>query len=139
MLLEVIHEEFCAKIKSIEPIPVQPSGRAFEGVRTPRSVLQINIDDVWMSEPHCPDARSISILQEVCSQKSTLIGKFQYSVRTTRHHGRTMFIICKPSGRLSNMSGRYIVIQITPEFRSNAERISVKTVGTLGQAVRTHI
>jgi hypothetical protein len=61
-LLEVIHEESCAKIKSIELVPVQPPGRAFEGVRTPLYVLQINIDDVWMSEPHRPNARSISIL-----------------------------------------------------------------------------
>jgi hypothetical protein len=42
------------------------------------------------------------------------------------------------SGRLGNTSGQYTGIQITPEFRSNAERISVKTVRTLGQAVRTH-
>jgi hypothetical protein len=137
-LLEGIHEESCAKIKSIEPIPVQPYGRAFEGVRTPRSVLQINIDDVRTSEPHPSNARSISILQEVFSQKSTLIGKFRYSVRMTRHHVQTMFIICKPSGRLGNTSERYTVIQITPEFRSNEERISVKTIRTLGQAVRTH-
>jgi hypothetical protein len=78
----------------------------------------------------CADPRSIRILQEVCSQKLTLIGKFQYSFRTTWHHIRTMFIICKPSGRLRNTSGRYTVIQITPEFCSNAERISVKTVRT---------
>jgi hypothetical protein len=123
--LEVIREE------SIESVPVQPSERAFEGVWTTQTVLQINIDDVRTSEPHHPDVRSISILQEVCSQKLTLIGKFQYSVRT-------MFIICKPSRRLGNTSGRYTVIQITPEFRSNAERISMKTVRTLGQAVRTH-
>jgi hypothetical protein len=55
----------------------------------PSSVLQINIDVIRTLEPHRPDARSISILQEVCSQKSTLIAKFQYSVRTTRHHVRT--------------------------------------------------
>jgi hypothetical protein len=116
------------KIKSIEPVPVQPSGRTFEGVRTPRSVLQINIDYVRTLEPYRPDARSISILQEVCSPKSTLFGKFQYSVRTTWHHVRTMFIICKPSGRLKNTSGRYTIIQITPEFRLNTERISMKTI-----------
>jgi hypothetical protein len=137
-LLEVIHEESCAKIKSIEPVPVQPSRQASEGIRTPRSVLQINIDDVQTLEPHGPDARSISILQEVYSKKSTLNGKFQYSVRTTWHHVRTMFIICKPSGRLGNTSRRYKVIHITPEFRSNAERISVKTVRMLDQAVQTH-
>jgi hypothetical protein len=117
---------------------MQPSGRAFEGVRTPRSVLQINIDDIRTSETHRPDAQSISILQEVFSKKSTLFGKFQYSVWTTRHHVQTMFIICKPSEQLGNTSERYTVIQITPEFCLNAERISVKTVRTLCQAVRTH-
>jgi hypothetical protein len=45
-LLEDIHEESIAKNKSNQPVPVQPSGQAFEGVRTPRSVLQINIEDV---------------------------------------------------------------------------------------------
>jgi hypothetical protein len=55
-----------------QPVPVKPSGRAFEGVWTPRSVLQINIEDVWTSEQHRPDvrqhrpdARSISIQQGV--------------------------------------------------------------------------
>jgi hypothetical protein len=107
-------------------------------VWTPCSVLQINIDDVRTSEPHRPDARSISILQEVCSQKSTLIVKFQYFVWTTWHHVRTMFIICKPSGQLGNTSERYTVIQITPKLCLNTKRISVKTVRTLGQAIQTH-
>jgi hypothetical protein len=38
---------------------MQPSGRAFEGVQTPRSVLQINIEDVRTSEQHHPDVRAI--------------------------------------------------------------------------------
>jgi hypothetical protein len=121
-LLEVIHEESFAKTKTNQPVPVQPSGRAFEGVLTPRSVLQINIEDVQSSEQHRPDARSISILQGVYFQKSTLFGKSLQSVQTTRHHVRTMSCICRPSGRRSNTSGRYLVVQITLEFRLYVER-----------------
>jgi hypothetical protein len=73
-LLEVIHEESFANTKTNQPVPVQPSGRAFEGVWTPRRVLQINIEDVWTLEQHRTDARSISILQGVYFQKSTLFG-----------------------------------------------------------------
>jgi hypothetical protein len=47
---------------------VQPSRRAFEDVRMPRSVLQINIEDVGTSEQHRPDTRSISIQQGACFQ-----------------------------------------------------------------------
>jgi hypothetical protein len=112
-----------AKSKTIQPVPVQPSRRAFEGVRTPRSVLQINIEDVRTSEQHCPDARSISIQQGVYFQKTTLFGKSLQSVRT-------MSSICRPSGRLSNTTGRYPKVQITSYFRLNAERILAKTVQT---------
>jgi hypothetical protein len=59
-------------------------------VRMPCSVLQINIEDVWMSEQHCPDTRSISIQQEVVFQKSTLFEKSLQAVRTTRQHVRTI-------------------------------------------------
>jgi hypothetical protein len=45
--------------------------------------------------------------------------------------------LCKPSGRRGNKSGGCPVFQNIPELRSNAERILVKTVRTLGQAVRT--
>jgi hypothetical protein len=121
-LLEVIHEESFAKTKTNQLVPVQPSGRAFEGVRTPRSVLQINIEDVRTSDQHRLDAQSISILQGVYFQKSTLFGKYLQSVRTTRHHVRTMSCIWKPSGRLNNTSGRYPLVQIPPEFRLYAER-----------------
>jgi len=136
-LLEDTHEVSIAKTKTNQPVPVQPSGLAFESVWTPRNVLQINIEDVRTLEQHRPDAQSISIQQGVCSQKSTLFGKFLQSVQTTRQHVRTMSNLCRPSGRLDNTSERYPVIQITPEFRSNAKRIFVKTVRTLGQAVRT--
>jgi len=64
-LLKVIREDSFANTKTNQPVAVQPSGRAFEGVPTSRSVLQINIEDVQKSEQHCTDARSISILQKV--------------------------------------------------------------------------
>jgi hypothetical protein len=64
-----------AKSKTKQPVPVQPFGRAFEGVRMPRSVLQINIEDVRTSEQHRPDDRSIIIQQGVLFQKLTLFGK----------------------------------------------------------------
>jgi hypothetical protein len=86
------------------------------GVRTPRSVLQIKIEDVRKFEQHRPDARSISIQEGVCFQKSTLFGKSLQSVRTTRQHVRMMFSICRPSGRLGNTSGRYPVVQINSRF-----------------------
>jgi hypothetical protein len=136
-LLEDTHEVSIAKTRINQPVPVQPSGGAFEGVWTPRNVLQINIEDVRTLEQHRPDAWSINIQQGVYSQKSTLFGKFLQSVRTTRQHVWTMSSLCKLSGRLSNTFGRYPVIQITPDFHSNAERISVKTVQMLCQTVQT--
>jgi len=86
---------------------VQPSGRAFEGVWMPHSVLQINIEDVRTTEQHRPNARSISIQQGVCFQKLALVGEVsaicqddsatrsddvQYlqTVRTTWQHVRTI-------------------------------------------------
>jgi hypothetical protein len=42
-LLEDTHEVSIAKTKTNRPVPVQPSGRAFESVRTPHSVLQITL------------------------------------------------------------------------------------------------
>jgi hypothetical protein len=69
---------------------VQPSGRAFEGVWTPRSVLQINVEDVRTTEQHRLDVRSISIQQGVVFQKLTLFGKSLQSVRTTWQHIRTI-------------------------------------------------
>jgi len=79
-----------AKSKTKHLVPVQPSGRAFEGVQTPSSVLHINIEDVWTSEQHRPDARSFSIQQGVWFQKSTLFGKSLQAVQTTWQHVRTM-------------------------------------------------
>jgi hypothetical protein len=64
-LLEDVHEESLQNPRQKQLDPVQPSGRAFEGVWTPRSVSQINIEDVRTSEQHRLDTRSISIQQGV--------------------------------------------------------------------------
>jgi len=89
-LLKDVHEESLQNPRQKQPVPVQPSGRAFECVRTPRSVLQINIEDVRTSEQHCPDVQSIRIQQGVCFQKSTLFGKSLQAIRTTWQHVQTM-------------------------------------------------
>jgi len=89
-LLKDVHEESLQNPRQKQLVPVQPSERVFEGVRTPRSILQINIKDVRTSEQHRPDARSINIQQGVCFQKSTLFGKSLQAVRTTWQHIRTM-------------------------------------------------
>jgi hypothetical protein len=94
-----------ANSKANQLVPVQPSGRAFEGVRTPLSVQQFYIEDVRTTEQHRRDARSISIQQWVGFQKSTLLGS-----------------LYKPSGRRGNTSRRYPAFQNIPVFRSNAER-----------------
>jgi hypothetical protein len=65
-LLKDVHEESLQNSRQKQPTPVQQSRRAFECFRTPRSVLQINIEDVRMSEQHRPNARSISIQQGIC-------------------------------------------------------------------------
>jgi hypothetical protein len=79
-------------------VPMQPSGRAFEGVRTLLSVQQIYIEDVRKTEQYHPDPRSISIQQGVGFQKLTLLGS-----------------LCKPSGHCSTF-------QNIPLFHSNATR-----------------
>jgi hypothetical protein len=48
--LEDVQEESLQNPRQKQSVPVQPSRRAFEGVRTPFSVSQINIEDVWMLE-----------------------------------------------------------------------------------------
>jgi hypothetical protein len=64
-LLEDVHEESLQNPRQKQSVPVQPSGRAFEGFRMTRSVSQINIEDVRTSEQHRPDAKLISIQQGV--------------------------------------------------------------------------
>jgi hypothetical protein len=94
---EDIHEESIAKTKPKQKVLVQPSGRAFEGVRTPRSVLQINNEDVRTLEQHHPDARSISFQQGVGFKKLTLFGKSLQTVWMTWQHVWTMSSISKYS------------------------------------------
>jgi hypothetical protein len=62
-LLKDVLEESLQNPRQKQQVPVQPSVRAFEGVRTSCSVSQINVEDVRTSEQHRPDARSISIQQ----------------------------------------------------------------------------
>jgi hypothetical protein len=117
-LLKDVHEESLQNPRQKQPYPVQPSGQAFEGARTPSSVLKINIEDVRMPEQHRLDARSISIQQGVCFQKSTLFGKSLQAVRTTWQHVRTM-----------SSSSKYSTVP----FERGKDL--AKTVRTLGQAV----
>jgi hypothetical protein len=119
--LQIVRTMWCSRLDAIlgkasRAAEVQPSGRAFESVWAPCNVLQINIEDVRTSKQHRPDARSISIQQRVCFQKSTLFGKSLQAVWTTWQ---------RP------------VVQNIPEFRSYAEGILAKTVRTLSQAVQT--
>jgi hypothetical protein len=85
--LQIVRTMWCSRPdallgKASRAAEVQPSRRAFESVRMPRSFLQINIEDVRTSEQHRPDASSISIQQGVCFQKSTLFGKSLQAART---------------------------------------------------------
>jgi hypothetical protein len=59
--------------------------------------VQINIEDVQMSEQHRPDATSISIQQGVGFQKSTLFGKSLQAVRMMWQHIRTVSSISEYS------------------------------------------
>jgi hypothetical protein len=63
-LLKDVHEESLQIPKPNQSVPVQPSGRPFEGVWTPLSVQQFYDEDVWTSEQHRPDARSIIVQHE---------------------------------------------------------------------------
>jgi hypothetical protein len=94
-----------AKSKPNQLVPVQLSGRAFEGVWTPLSVQQLYIEDVRTTEQHRPDATSISIQQGVGFQKSTLLGS-----------------LYKPFGRRGNTSERCSAFQNIPVFSSNSTR-----------------
>jgi len=82
------------------------SAGSCETVWMPHSVCQINVEDVQTLEQHRPNARSISIQQGVCFQKSTLFGKSLQSIRTTRQHVWKMFSICRPFGPLGNTFDR---------------------------------
>jgi hypothetical protein len=99
---------------------MQPSGRAFEGVQTPRSVLQITMKT--------SGRQSITVW---------MLGQSLINIELDFRSQHYLGSLCKPSGRRGNTSGRCPVFQNTSEFRSNAERILAKIVRTLGQAVWT--
>jgi hypothetical protein len=109
-----------AKSKTKQPIPVQSSGRAFEGVRTPLSVQQITMKTF---------GRQSNTVQT--------IGQSVFNKELDFRSRHCLGSLCKPSGRRGNTSGRCPVFQNIPEFCSNEERILAKTIQTLGQAVQT--
>jgi hypothetical protein len=88
--LKDVHEESLQNPRQKQPVPVQPSGRAFECVQTPRSVLQINIEDV----------RTLG--QSIFNKES---------IFRNRHY---LGSLCEPSGRRGNMSGRCPIVQNIP-------------------------
>jgi len=106
---------------------VQPSGRAFEGVRTPRSVLQINIEDVRTSDQHRLDAfLEVDTVWEVsairpddsASRPDNVL--YLQTVQTTQQYVRT----------ISSSSD-------TSRIMSVHGKVLANTVRTLGQVVRT--
>jgi hypothetical protein len=117
---EDVHEDSMQFLKSEQSVPVQPSGRAFEGVRTPLSVQQITMK---MS------GRQSNTVRTLCQS----VFNKELGFRSRHCLGR----LCKPSRRRGNTSARCPVFQKISEFRSNAERILAKTVWKLSQAVRT--
>jgi hypothetical protein len=79
---------------------MQPSGRAFEGVRTPRSVQQFALKTSERQSNIIQTARSICIQHGVGFQKSTLLGKALQVVRITWQHVRTLSSISEYSSVL---------------------------------------
>jgi hypothetical protein len=110
-------------LESEQPVPVQPFVLAFEGIRMPRSVLQINIEDVRTSEQHRPDPRSISIQQGVGFQKSTLFGNSLQYVRAMWQHVRTMSSILEYS-RVPFERGKDF-IEDRPDARSSRPDVNL--------------
>jgi hypothetical protein len=131
-----------ANSKANQPVPMQPSRRAFEGFRTPVSVQQFYVEYVRTTEQHHPDARSISIQQGVGFQKSTLLGNLykpsgrrrSISIQQGVGFQKSTLVgsLYKPFGRRGNTSRQCPVFQNIPEFHSNSEKILAKTVRTLG-------
>jgi hypothetical protein len=109
-----------AKSKTKESVPVQLSGRAFKGVRTPSSVLQITMKTSGRQ-----------------SNTVRVLGESWFNTELDFRSRHSLGSLCKPSGRRGNTSRRCPVFQNIPEFRSNAERILAKIVWTLGQVVLT--
>jgi hypothetical protein len=112
-LLKDVHEESLQNPREKQPVPVQPSRKAFEGVRMPLSVQQI------MMKTSGHQSNTVWTLGQSVFNKE-LDFKIQHCLGS----------LCKPSGRHGNTSGRCPVFQNIPDFRSNAERILVKIVRT---------
>jgi hypothetical protein len=98
-----------ANSKPNQSVPVQPSGRAFEGVLMPCSVQQIMLKTSERQSNTFRTARSINIQHGVGFQKSTLLGS-----------------LCKPSGWRGNTSRCYPTFQNIPVFHSNQKGVIAK-------------
>jgi hypothetical protein len=94
------------KSKTKQPVPVQPSGRAFEGVRMPRIIFQIMMKT--------SGRQSITIW---------MLGQSLFNMVLDFRSRNCLESLCKSSGRRGNTFGRCPVFQNIPEFHSNAERI----------------
>jgi hypothetical protein len=108
------------KFKTKQLVPVQPSGRAFEGVQTPLSFQQITIKTSGRQSNTVRTLGQSVFKKELDFKSRHCLGSF-----------------CKPSRRRGNTSGRCPVVQNIPEFRLNTEMILAKTVWMLGQAIWT--
>jgi hypothetical protein len=94
-----------ANSKPNQLVPVQPFGRAFEGVRTPRSVLQITM--------------------KTSGRQSNTVRTLGQSLFNTKFDFRSrhwLGSLCKPSGQSGNTSGHCPSFQNIPVFHSNATR-----------------
>jgi hypothetical protein len=112
-LLKDVLEESLQNPRQKQSVPVQPSGRAFEGVWTLLSVQQITMKTSGRQ------SNTVWTLGQLVFNK-------EFDFRSRHCLGS----LCKSSGRRGNTSRRCPAFQNIPEFRSNAERILVKTVRT---------
>jgi hypothetical protein len=104
-LLEDVHEESLQIPKPNQPVPVQLSRRAFEGVQTPSSVLQITMK----TSGH---------------QNNTFRtqGQSLFNTKLDFRSRHWLGSLCKPSRWRGNTSGSCPVFQNILVFHSNAER-----------------
>jgi hypothetical protein len=119
-LLKDVHEESLQSPRQKQSVPVQPSGRAFEGDRTP-----LNVKQITMKASSCQ------------SNSVWMLGQSVFNKELDFKSRHCLGSLYKPSRRHGNTSGRCPIFQNIPEFRSNTERILANTVRTLGQAVLT--
>jgi hypothetical protein len=98
-----------AKSKTKQPVPVQQSGWAFEGVRTLLNVQQIT-------------------MRTSGRQSNTVrtLGQLVFNKELDFRSWHCLGSLCKPSRRRGNTSGRCPVFQNISKFRSSAERILAK-------------